>query len=92
VLKLIEEGEEDSGRALIEANYEVLMEELESGYKSMDQIAMLDILAQLRLSLGEFEEAEYLLDKVCLFLDMFSGKLRSVSWFSSIQCIVIDST
>jgi hypothetical protein len=68
------------------------MEELESGYKSMDQIAMLDILAQLRLSLGEFEEAEYLLDKVCLFLDMFSGKLRSVSWFSSIQCIVIDST
>jgi hypothetical protein len=92
VLKLIEEGEEDSGRALIEANYEVVMEELESGYKSMDQIAMLDILAQLRLSLGEFEEAEYLLDKVCLFLDMFSGKLRSVSWFSSIQCIVIDST
>lgn len=63
VLKLIEEGEEDSGRALIEANYEVVMEQLESGDKSMDQIAMLDILAQLRLSLGEFEEAEYLLDK-----------------------------
>lgn len=64
VLKLIEEGDEDTARELIEANYEVVAEQLESGYKCMEQIAMLDTLAQLRLSLGEFEEAEYLLDQV----------------------------
>ncbi|KAG0615637.1 hypothetical protein M758_5G057300 [Ceratodon purpureus] len=63
VLKLIEEGDDDTARALIEANYENVVEQLESGYKSIEQIAMLDILAQLRMSLGEFEEAEYLLDQ-----------------------------
>ena len=75
VLELIEEGDEDTARELIEANYGVVMEQLESGYKSIDQIAMLDILAQLRLSLGEFEEAERLLEQVCLLLDTFLGML-----------------
>lgn len=64
VLKLIEEGDEDTARELIEANYEVVAEQLESGYKCIEHIAMLDTLAQLRMSLGEFEEADYLLDQV----------------------------
>lgn len=64
VLQLIEEGDEETSRELIEANYEVVAEQLESGYKCIEQIAMLDILAQLRMSLGEFEEAECLLDQV----------------------------
>lgn len=63
VLKMIEEGDEGTARELIEANYEVVAEQLESGYHCLEQIAMLDILAQLRLCLGEFEEAEYLLDQ-----------------------------
>lgn len=62
--RMIEEGEEDTARELIEANYEVLVEQFESGYKSMEQAAMLDILAQLRMSLGDFEEAEDLLGQV----------------------------
>lgn len=69
-IKLIEEGDEDTARELIEANYEVVVEQLESGYQCMEQIAMLDILAQLRLCLGEFEEAEYLLEQVCLLLEI----------------------
>lgn len=64
VLKLIDEGDEDTARELIEANYEVVVEQLESGYKSMEQIAILDTLAQLRMSLGEFEEVEHMLDMV----------------------------
>jgi thioredoxin-like negative regulator of GroEL len=76
VLKLIEEGDEDTARELIEANYEVVAEQLESGFKSIEQIAMLDILAQLRLSLGEFEEAEHLLDQVCPLI------LGLITWFN----------
>jgi len=76
VLQLIEEGDEDTARELIEANYEVVSEQLESGYKCMEQIAMLDTLAQLRMSLGEFEEAEYLLDQVLCTLSLICKLLR----------------
>lgn len=65
-LKLIDEGDEETARELIEANYEVVVDQLESGYKNMEQVAMLDILAQLRLSLGEFEETKHLLYQVWL--------------------------
>ena len=88
MLKLIEEGDDDTARALIEANYENVVEQLESGYKSIEQIAMLDILAQLRMSLGEFEEAEYLLDQVCLPFDIYYlGKLGLITRFTNILCI-----
>lgn len=86
VLKLIEEGDEDTARELIEANYQVVVEQVESGYTSIEQIAMLDILAQLRLSLGEFEEAEYLLDQVCP-LDILYGPLV----FKELDARILDS-
>ncbi|XP_024398453.1 uncharacterized protein [Physcomitrium patens] len=63
-LKLIDEGDEETARELIEANYEVVVDQLESGYKNMEQVAMLDISAQLRLSLGEFEETKHLLYQI----------------------------
>lgn len=65
VVQLVEEADEDTAIGLIEANLEVVMEQLESGYRGMEQVTMLDTLAQLRMSLGQFEEAEYLLEMVC---------------------------
>ena len=65
VEKLVEEGDEETASVLIEANLKAVMEQLEAGHHGMEQIAMLDELAQLRMSLGEFEEAEILLEQVC---------------------------
>lgn len=64
VLKLVEEGDAEGALGLIDANLEVLSEQLESGYKGMEQVAMLDTLASLKMSMGEFEETEILLDQV----------------------------
>lgn len=64
VLKMIEEGDEDTARDMIEANYEMIVEDREAGEQGLEHVAMMDILAQLRMSLGDFEEAEYLLDQV----------------------------
>jgi len=69
VLKLVEEGDTDTALGLIEANLEVIAEQLEAGYKGMEQLAMLDTLASLRLSMGEFEEAEKILGQVCVSTD-----------------------
>lgn len=69
VLKLVEEGDVDTALGLIDANLEVIAEQLESGYKGMEQIAMLDTLASLRLSMGDFEEAERILGQVCVATD-----------------------
>ena len=66
VQKLVEEGDEETASGLIEANLQAIMEQVEAGYKGMEQIAMLDELAQLRMSLGEFDEAEMLLEQVCV--------------------------
>lgn len=71
VLKSVEEGDEDTALGLIDANLEVIAEQLESGYKGMEQIAMLDTLASLRLSMGEIEEAEKILGQVCIAADPF---------------------
>lgn len=64
VLRMIEEGDEDTARDMIEANYEMIVEDREAGEQGLEHVAMMDILAQLRMSLGDFEEAEYLLDQV----------------------------
>ncbi|CAK9865259.1 unnamed protein product [Sphagnum jensenii] len=64
VNRMIEEGDEDTARALIEANYESLMEQFEPGVYCVEQAAMLDVLAQLRMSLGDFVEVEDLLIQI----------------------------
>jgi len=65
VNRMIEERDEDTARALIEANYESLIEQCQPGGQGVEHAAMLDILAQLRLTLGDFVEAEELLIQVC---------------------------
>ncbi len=65
VNRMIEERDEDTARALIEANYESLIEQCEPGGQGVEHAAMLDILAQLHLTLGDFVEAEELLSQVC---------------------------
>ena len=57
------EGDKDTAREMIEANHKLFVDQLESGYQGMEQVAMLDILAQLRMSLREIEEVEFLLDQ-----------------------------
>ncbi len=64
VTELIEEGDKDTAREMIEANHKLFVDQLESEYQGMEQVAMLDILAQLRMSLREIEEVEFLLDQV----------------------------
>lgn len=69
VLKLVEEGDAEGALGLIDANLEVLAEQLESGYRGMEQVAMLDTLASLKMSMGEYEETETLLDQVRIVTD-----------------------
>ncbi|KAH9548289.1 hypothetical protein CY35_11G080700 [Sphagnum magellanicum] len=69
VNRMIEERDEDTARALIEANYESLIEQCEPGGQGVEHAAMLDILAQLRLTLGDFVEAEELLSQIRKILE-----------------------
>jgi predicted transcriptional regulator len=77
VNRMIEEGDEDTARALIEANYESLMEQFEPGVYCVEQAAMLDVLAQLRMSLGDFVEVEDLLIQVCNHSSACNGTCSS---------------
>ncbi|KAL2619896.1 hypothetical protein R1flu_000101 [Riccia fluitans] len=67
--RMIEEGDEESARDVIEANYEALLEQLEEGIRGVEQGAMLDILAQLYMDMGDYECAEVLLDQAKELLD-----------------------
>ncbi|KAH9329598.1 hypothetical protein KI387_001706, partial [Taxus chinensis] len=62
--QMIKNGDEGTARELIEANFEVVTEQLEMGVKGVEQAAMLDILAQLNLSLFEYTATEYLLEQI----------------------------
>jgi hypothetical protein len=64
VKRIIDNGDVESARDIIDANYDALREQLELGVEGIEHAAMLDILAQLRLTLGDFEEAEHLLLEV----------------------------
>jgi hypothetical protein len=68
VKRIIDNGDVESARDIIEANYDALREQLELGVEGIEHAAMLDILAQLRLTLGDFEEAEHLLLEVSFLL------------------------
>ena len=95
VTELIEEGDKDTAREMIEANHEVIVEQLESGYQGMEQVAMLDILAQLRMSLHDFEEAEFLLDQVLVidpFVELFSSIFTDMFDQCSLQQGICIST
>ncbi|CAK9221317.1 unnamed protein product [Sphagnum troendelagicum] len=69
VKRIIDNGDVESARDIIEANYDALREQLELGVEGIEHAAMLNILAQLRLTLGDFEEAEHLLLEMKNLLD-----------------------
>ncbi|BBN15535.1 hypothetical protein MPTK1_6g20350 [Marchantia polymorpha subsp. ruderalis] len=71
--RMIEEGDEGSAREVIEANYEALLEQLEEGIRGVEQAAMLDILAQLYMNMGDYECADVLLDQTKEILDDISS-------------------
>jgi hypothetical protein len=56
-----EDGDEGTSWKLIDVNHEALIEHLEMGVKGVEQVFMLDILAQLYMSLCDFQNYEYLL-------------------------------
>jgi hypothetical protein len=62
--RMIEEGDQPAN-GMIEAKYKAVKGQFESGIQGMEQAAMLDMLAQLRMSLGKAEEVARLLYEVC---------------------------
>jgi hypothetical protein len=64
VERMVEEGDDDTARVLIEANYEGVLDQLEDGLQGIEQAATLDVLAQLYMNMGDSKSAEVLLKKV----------------------------
>jgi hypothetical protein len=64
VNRIIKEGDTETAREIVDANYEALLSQLGDEAAGIEQAAMLDILAQLRLSLGDYDEVEQLLAQV----------------------------
>ncbi len=60
VNRMIEEGDKATASDMIEAKYKAINGKWESGIQGMEQATMLDIKAQLRTSLGSFEEVALL--------------------------------
>jgi hypothetical protein len=60
VNRMIEEGDEATASDMIEAKYKAVNGKSESGIQGMEQATVLDIKAQLRTSLGSFEEVALL--------------------------------
>jgi len=64
VNRIIKEGDTETAREIVDANYEALLSQLGDEAAGIEQAAMLDILAQLRLSLGDYDEVEQLLAQI----------------------------
>ncbi|KAH8970073.1 hypothetical protein BDL97_02G068500 [Sphagnum fallax] len=61
--RMIEKGDQATANDMIEAKYKAVQGQFESGIQGMEQAAMLDMLAQLRMSLGQAEEVACLLSE-----------------------------
>jgi len=68
--RMIEKGDQATANDMIEAKYKAIQGQFESGIQGMEQAAMLDMLAQLRMSLGQAEEVACLLSEVCDYLNL----------------------
>jgi hypothetical protein len=68
--RMIEEGDQAPANDMIEAKYKSVKGQFESGIQGMEQAAMLDVLAQLCMSLGKAEEVACLLSEVCGYLSL----------------------
>jgi hypothetical protein len=67
---VIEEGDQAPANDMIEAKYKTVKGQFESGIQGMEQAAVLDMLAQLRMSLGQAEEVACFLSEVCGYLSL----------------------
>jgi len=68
--RMIEEGDQAPANVMIEAKYKAVKGQFESGIQGMEQAAILDMLAQLRMILGKAEEVACLLSEVCGYLSL----------------------
>lgn len=84
VNRIIEEGDLETARRIVEENYDALVDSLGDVVPpGVEQAAMLDILAQLRLSLGDTNEAEKLLEQIERILET-SGTEINVAMLENI--------
>lgn len=63
----IERGNTDDAVYLLQANYEAVKEQINSGHKGIEQAAVLDTLALGYMALGDFKTVEHLLHLVFFF-------------------------
>ncbi|XP_024522176.1 nephrocystin-3 isoform X1 [Selaginella moellendorffii] len=66
---LIEQGEEEYAEALLDANYKVLKRQLDGGEQGIEQAALLDVLAQGHLDMGDVEGAAPLLTQLTQLME-----------------------
>eukprot|EP00249_Psilotum_nudum_P007492 c20602_g1_i2 orf=156-1889(-) len=92
VEQMIEKGDEETARILIEANYEALKEQLEQGVDGVEQAVMLDILAQLCMSLQNFEDAEQMLDQMKHIMGVKNGNdiMEGIGDYEPLVYIILE--
>jgi tetratricopeptide (TPR) repeat protein len=71
--RMIEEGDHAPANVMIEAKYKAVKGQFESGIQGMEQVAILDMLAQLRMILGKAEEVACLLSETKEVVDKFGS-------------------
>jgi len=72
VKKITDNGDVEGARDIIEANFDALREQSELGVEGIECAIMLDIMAQLHLTIGDFEKVEHLLLEVFFLLLVIS--------------------
>jgi hypothetical protein len=90
VKKIIDNGDVEGARDIIEVNFDALKEQSELGVKGIEHATMLDIMTQFHMTLGDFEKVQHLLLEVS-FLLLF------ISCYVVLGCnvnmgIIIDSS
>lgn len=86
VKKIIDNGDVEGARDIIEANFNALREQSELGVEGIEHATMLDIMAQLHLTLGDFEKVEHFLLEVS-YSYLFHAMLfwvAMLTWVSSL--------
>lgn len=62
----LERGNKDDALCLLQANYAAVKEQINGGFKGIDQAAILDTLALGYMGVGDFKTVEHLLNMVLL--------------------------
>jgi hypothetical protein len=72
VKKIIDNGGVEGACDIIEVNFDALKEQLKLGVEGIEHAAMLDIMAELHLTLGDFEEVEHFFLEVSFLFSVIS--------------------